>query len=403
MAAEEAKKRLSFEPYAAVREESLVTIGGKPLHLELELSRGEYEEMILPSLESTMESVSAALVDAHKTPGEIDAVLLVGGSTRTPMVSELLEERLGQRPRQDLHPDLCVALGAGVLASRLGGEEVSRVLVDVSPFSFGPSFLGELDGRPYHHCYRPVIRRNTPLPVTRTEPYFTAFPRQTRVEVEIYQGENHDALKNILVGEFHLEGLTSTYEPVEVLCRMSLDLDGILKVSGIEKDTGNAVHITINNALAARTEAEMAAARERLDALYGQRPADQEQVFQDTRGDAPPDIDGAPPAGRQGEDLEVTGADVIDVDFEAAPAAPVTEPATAGGERPDAEWEQACQRATTLVERVRSRLDGMHPEDKEEAIELNAQAVEAMAAGDRAGLEEAAREIRELLFFIEGK
>src|SRR5271157_3099504 len=127
-AAEEAKKKLSFEPYARVREEALVIDHGKPLHLELELTRDEYEAMISPLVESTLDSVSKALTDAGKGAGDIDAILLVGGSTRTPLVSRLLRERSGIAPRQDVHPDLCVALGAGVMASRLAGHEVERVL-----------------------------------------------------------------------------------------------------------------------------------------------------------------------------------------------------------------------------------------------------------------------------------
>jgi molecular chaperone DnaK (HSP70) len=154
-AAEAAKKQLSDEPYARVREESLVQVDGVPLHIDVEISRHEYEGMIRPLLEQTLESVSRALADAGLVPGALDEVLLVGGSTRTPLVVQLLEQLCQKAPRQDLHPDLCVALGAGVLASRLGGHDVERVLVDVSPFSFGPSYLGMRDGFEYPHCYHP--------------------------------------------------------------------------------------------------------------------------------------------------------------------------------------------------------------------------------------------------------
>src|ERR1700722_3291006 len=130
--------------------------------------------MIRPLLETTLDSASRALSDAGLVPGALDEILLVGGSTRTPMVVNLLESLCQKTPRQDLHPDLCVALGAGVLASRIGGHDIQRVLVDVSPYSFGPSYVGERDGMMYRFCYHPVIKRNTPLPVTRTEEYFTA-------------------------------------------------------------------------------------------------------------------------------------------------------------------------------------------------------------------------------------
>src|SRR3954447_18189074 len=109
-AAEEAKKKLSFAPYATVREEALITRNGTPLHLEVEISRDEYETLIRSLVESTLDSVSKALVDAGKKPGDMDAILLVGGSTRTPLVSSLLTEYTGLTPRQDVQPDLCVAL-----------------------------------------------------------------------------------------------------------------------------------------------------------------------------------------------------------------------------------------------------------------------------------------------------
>src|ERR1035437_4640880 len=156
-AAEEAKRRLSFEPETTVREEALVTVNGKPLHLELEITRERYESMIRPLLEQTLESVSKALADAGKSPSHLDAILLVGGSTRTPLIGQMLTESTGLTPREDIHPDLCVALGAGVLASRLGGHAVDRVLVDVSPYSFGVSYLGERGGIPYPHCYKPIL------------------------------------------------------------------------------------------------------------------------------------------------------------------------------------------------------------------------------------------------------
>jgi molecular chaperone DnaK len=142
-----------------------------------------------------------------------------------------------------------VALGAGVLASRLAGREVNRVLVDVSPYSFGVSFLGERGGFPYPHCYKPIIRRNTPLPLTRTEQFATSHPFQTEVDVQIYQGDDDDALKNIPVGDFRIEGLTGMEDPNEILCRMRLDLDGILEVAAVEKRSGKSKQITIGNAL----------------------------------------------------------------------------------------------------------------------------------------------------------
>lgn len=389
-AAEEAKKKLSFEPYVRVREEALVMENGKPLHLDLEISRDEYEEMIRPLIESTLDSVSKALADAHKSPGEMDAILLVGGSTRTPLISRRLQVLTGLEPRQDIHPDLCVALGAGVLASRVAGFQVDRVLVDVSPFSFGPSYLGERGGFPYPHCYHPIIHRNTPLPVTRTDRYQTAHPYQTTVQIDIYQGEDEDALKNILVGDFRIESLQSTAEPNEVLCRMSLDVDGILHVTAIEKETGKSKHVTIARALQAKSPAEIAAAQERLKALYSSRAAIMDDAFNEIVAEIESldveaeEITGALDSRNSVDESEVQASSTPAVS--AVPAAP-------------AERERA---AFELVEQSRRLLETMHPEDKEEAIELHDRVHAAITSHDGNALEKASAELRELLFFVEG-
>jgi molecular chaperone DnaK (HSP70) len=380
-AVEEAKKRLSFEPYVTVREENLVTVAGRPRHLEREISRAEYEEMIQPLVESTLESVSKAMSDARKSPSDLDTILLVGGATRTPRIARILAERTGLAPRQEVHPELCVALGAGVLASRLAGHEVERVLVDVSPYSFGPSYLGTRGGAPYPHCYHPIIERNTPLPVTRTDTYCTSHPYQRQVEIQIYQGDDPDALKNILVGEFMIDGLTPMVEPNEVLCRMSLDLDGILRVSAIEKRTGKSKHIAIAQALKPKTEAETAAARKRLERLYGSRAGDLDEIFGPTE-----DYETEAELLPQGPaDNEEARREVLD----ARPALGF-----------DAE---TIERSRRLVERSRGLLGRMHDEDKEEAVDLIEAIERAISAADGEALAKATERLKELLFFVEGK
>ena len=393
-AAEEAKRRLSFEPFVKIREETLATIDGKPLHLETEISREEHEEMILPLVESTLDSLSRAMDDAGKKPGDLDAILLVGGSTRIPLVSRVLEERAGITPHQDVHPDLCVALGAGVLASRLAGREVNRVLVDVSPFSFGPSYLGDRGGIPYHHCYHPIVRRNTPLPVTRTDMYYTSFPYQTEVEIDIYQGDDPDALKNIPVGHFRVTGLKPMERPNTVLCRVNLHLDGILKVTAIEKDTGKSKHITIDNALQPKTEEDIDSARKLLQELYSSRGSEPDNLFtgayedngeHEAEHDVCETAGGGTPAGTEAspqEEPDVTNAKVVQLD-----------PAWAGAKRD----------AMNVVERSRGLLDRMHDEDKEEAIDLHEQIESTIASRDTEALSEACEALNELLFFVEGK
>jgi molecular chaperone DnaK (HSP70) len=370
-AAEEAKKKLSQEPYVVIREEALIKRAFKPLHLEMEISRTDYENLIRPLVSSTLDSVSKALQDSGKKPSDMDAVLLVGGSTRTPLVFNLLTEMMGMEPRQDVHPDLCVALGAGVLASRLAGREVNRVLVDVSPYSFGVSFLGERGGFPYPYCYKPIIRRNTPLPLTRTEMFATSHPYQTEVDVEVFQGDDDDALKNIPVGDFRVEGLTETEGANQILCRMRLDLDGILEVTAVEKVTGKTKQITIANALQAKSQEEIVAGRKRLQAMF------------DTRAHR---FDGSLDEDGEISEEEFEEGEVIDI-------AATAERASLPGE----------VEAEDLVARSRKLFGKMHSEDREDAIGLHEKISAAIESGDAPALAEASRELREMLFFMEGK
>ncbi len=360
-ASEEAKKRLSFEPYARIREEHLAERDGIPAHLDLEVSRVDYEPLIRHLLEGTLDRVHRALSDAGKQPDQVDEIMLVGGVTRTPLVAELLEAAIDRTPRQEVHPDLCVALGAGVLAARLAGYDVDRVLVDVSPYSFGPSHFGVLDGEPSNHCYHPIIARNTPLPVSRTDSYFTMVDNQETWEIRVYQGDDPNALNNILVGQFRIEGFSKVPAGNEILCRMDLDLDGILKVTAVEKRTDLAKQITIEGATTALSEAEVAHARQRVQELFGDED----------------DGDGAEPRAEPDRAGEPETA---------SPAGDVT-----GAE------------ARTLLERSRRCLDRMSGADREEAISLHEAIEAALEANDRPRLGAVTAELTDLLFYVEEK
>jgi molecular chaperone DnaK len=382
-AAEEAKKRLSFEPYTRVREEHLAARDDVPAHLDLEVSREEYERLIRHLVESTLDSVHRALSDAGKRPDQVDEILLVGGATRTPLVSELLREKTGLTPRQEVHPDLCVALGAGVLAARLAGHDIDRVLVDISPYSFGPSYFGLLDGRPSEHCYHPVIERNTPLPASRTDRYSTMVDNQEACEICVYQGDNPNALNNILVGRFRVEGLSAVPAGNEILCRMDLDLDGILRVTATEKRTGLAKHITIEGATTAMTDAQVAEARRRMLNLLG-------------------DAEDRAPAG-----LDEGNADAADLDLdegeidEATGRSPRLDSASGEAAGGDRERRVSISEARALLERGRRLLERMSPEDREETTRLG-QAIElAIRGGDWEQLRAATADLADLLFYVE--
>jgi molecular chaperone DnaK len=248
-AVEEAKKQLSFEPAARIQEEFIAEKKGVPLHLDVEILRDEYEDLIEPWIAKTLTCVDEALSDAKLHVGQIDKVVLVGGSSRTPMVHRLLQERLGQEAHAEVDPDLCVAMGAAIQAAMIAGIDVGPVLVDITPHTLGTQAIGMMHGFECHHCFVPIIERNTPLPATRSEIFQTVVDQQKKVRVTVFQGENRDVRHNELVGEFMLEGLAEVRRGNEILVRFDLDLDGILKVAARERATGLEERLTIDNAV----------------------------------------------------------------------------------------------------------------------------------------------------------
>ena len=144
--------------------------------------------MIAPFVEETLEAIHIALQAADLTASQIEEILLVGGATRTPMIRRRLLEVFGREPRGEVDADLCVAMGAAIQGAAIAGAEVSAVLVDVTPYTFGTSALGELDGELYPYHYVPIIASNTPIPVRKSEVFFTVVDDQTAVDVRIYPG-----------------------------------------------------------------------------------------------------------------------------------------------------------------------------------------------------------------------
>ena len=172
-AAESAKKHLSDHPFARIEEEYLAEVDGRPVHLALELARTDYEEMIAPFIEETLSAIHIALESAALTASQIEEILLVGGATRTPLIRNRLLEAFGRPARGEVDPDLCVAMGAAIQGAAIAGEKVSAVLVDVTPYTFGTSALGELGGSLYPYCFVPIIPKNTPIPVRKSEAFAT--------------------------------------------------------------------------------------------------------------------------------------------------------------------------------------------------------------------------------------
>jgi molecular chaperone DnaK len=341
--AEDAKKQLSDHPYARIAEEYLAEHGGQPVNLDLELSREEYEDMIAPFIEETLGAIHIALESAGLTSSQVDEILLVGGATRTPLIRRRLVEAFGTQPRGEVDPDLCVAMGAAIQGAAMTGTEVSAVLVDVTPYTFGTSALGELNGELYPYHYVPIIPKNTPIPARMSEVFFTVLDEQTDVDVRIYQGENNDALENIKIGEFRVSGLSREPAGNPVIVDLALDRNGILQVSAREKKTGLERRITIDNATSRYDREQLDEARQRIGALFG----DQEQAASVGSGAA---TDSAVDA---------------------------------------------------LLARASAKLDETGEEDRTEIIDLIEAIRDARSSGDSAALEDVRSQLQDLLFYLE--
>ncbi|MBD3242637.1 MAG: Hsp70 family protein [Chitinivibrionales bacterium] len=254
-AVEAAKRTLSDEPYARVREEYLVG----DIHVDVEVTREDYEQLILPLVRQTLESVHRCLRDATMLPSAVNRILLAGGATRTPLVQQQLAEHFGIDPRHEVDPDLIVSMGAGMQAGRIAGAQTKSLLVDITPHSFGTSAVGEYEGELQPGVYVPVIRRNTPLPVHKSEAFVTMVDNQEKVEVNIYEGEQPLAEDNTFVGKFMVERLSKTPAGNVILLNLALDLNGMLKVTATEKKTGLSKSVVMDTkATNARLDLEQA-------------------------------------------------------------------------------------------------------------------------------------------------
>jgi len=268
VAVEKAKRALSDAPFARIREEYIVG----DLHLDLEIARLEYEEMIRPLLRKTLDCVHRCFKDAAILPGAVDKVILVGGASRTPLVTELVRQAIQVEPRHEIDPDLIVAMGAAIQAGVIKGQKTGSILVDITPYTFGTSAVGMLDGLFQENVFVPMIHRGTPLPAHKGEVFLTMYDGQPAVDVRIYQGEAPLAEDNIFIGNFLIEGLKDIPAGNQIILTLALDLNGVLEVTAMEKRTGlsKTVSMQASNGAAAF---DLDQAREHLSAAFGPDPA----------------------------------------------------------------------------------------------------------------------------------
>ncbi len=264
---EKAKIILSDEPFAPVHEEFIT----ETAHLNTEVARSEYEDLISPWIEKTLECLQRALSDAKVTVAQINKVMMVGGATRTPIVQKTLELRLGQLPRHEINPDLIVAMGAAIQGSALSGHKAPAILIDITAHTYSVLVMSMNEFyMPIPQCV-PLVRRGTPLPVKKADIFFTGYENQSAAEVVIYQGEGEIPEQNLKLGDFRIEGLTHVSEANEIIITYQIDLNGLLSVSAVEKRTGLAKSITIDTAGHHRINLD--AARTNLAALFNDEDA----------------------------------------------------------------------------------------------------------------------------------
>lgn len=250
-AAEKAKIELSTKDVTLVDLPFIaVASDGKPLGIHKELSRAEFEKLIEAMVRSTLQQVDSALTDAGLKPSEIETILLVGGSTRIPLVRTVLREKFGREPRHEVDPDEAVALGAaiqaGIKEGTLSGEN-DIIITDVCPYTLGVECAMEIEGLKLPGMFDALIRRNTTIPVSVCRRYTTFGDQQEEARINVYQGERFIAAENNLIGSFIIGGIPPAPagdEKIDV--EFSYDINGILDVKAVVVNTGKDASIRID-------------------------------------------------------------------------------------------------------------------------------------------------------------
>ncbi|MFM7450067.1 MAG: Hsp70 family protein [Leptolyngbyaceae cyanobacterium] len=347
--AEQIKITLSTHAFAAVQEAFLGRKGETALHLETEIARSDFEDLIRPLLDETLEAIDRALADAKLEADDLDRVILVGGSTRIPLVRQMVENHLGQAAVDGVQPDLCVALGAALQAGVLIGEDVNAILVDVIPHSLGiaaavTTAFGIMPG-----FFSVIIPRNSVVPISQSEVYSTVVDDQKAVEIEIFQGEHQRAEENVPLGSYKVEGLPpGPAGSVQIEVHFDFDINGILTVTTIEKGGGQQSQLVVNQAGGVQhlSSHELKQARADLESLF--------------------EVDETIPVVARSEAMES-----IDLDSE----------------------------LTALIEQAQQALDSLDAERSQELQDLLDQLQEAISAGNENGISELQEEIADFLYY----
>ena len=244
--AERAKIALSDHPYVKINEVAAAMLKGRPLNLDLEVTREQFQSFTADLIERTMTKVIEAIEEAHLGPEEIGKVILVGGATRMPAVHEALSNLFDQPIAHSVDPDLCVALGAAIQGGLITGDSVGQILLDVTAHSLGVKTIDEIDPETDDADYfSTIIRRNTRIPVSRSEVYWTIGDQQSGVQVEVFQGESVSCRENSLIGSFFYP-LKPAPARSPVVVEFAYDLEGLVRICVDQKGYDNRKEVTLD-------------------------------------------------------------------------------------------------------------------------------------------------------------